>query len=160
MVKCFVLFQLQVGTILNKLSILHMQNIFVTITLWHIASATCKWALPFHRNMLHFILHIYRVSYAVDVTVLFYEQQNPHIDLNEVWTQNPFNESVASYLKPEVPLPLIIKCRGSKGCHLQTIRKVKYLHYNQDVWVYVASNGQWYSLLCSVLYLYEEASVY
>ena len=103
-------------------------KIYVTITLRHIVSAPCKWALPFHRNMLYFILHIYRVSCAVDVTVLFCEQQNPHIDLNEVWTQNSFNESLASYLKPEVPLPLIIKCWGSKCCHLQTIRKVNYLH--------------------------------
>jgi len=82
--KCFVLFQLLVGIILNKPSILHMQYIYITITLWHIAPAPCKWALPFHRNMLLFILQINRVSYAVDVTVLFYEQQNPHIDLNEV----------------------------------------------------------------------------
>jgi hypothetical protein len=83
MVKYFVLFQLLGGITLNKLSILLVQDIYVTITLWLIASAPCKWALPFHRNMLHFILHIYRVSYAVDVTVLFYEQQIPHIDLNE-----------------------------------------------------------------------------
>jgi len=74
---------LLVGIILNKLSILHMQNIYVTIALWHITSAPCKWVLPFQRSMLHFILLIYRVSYAVDLTVLFSEQQNPHIDVTE-----------------------------------------------------------------------------
>jgi hypothetical protein len=60
-----------------------MYNIYVTITLCHIASAPCKWALPMQRNILHFILYIYRVLYAVDVTVLFCEQKNPHVDLNE-----------------------------------------------------------------------------
>ena len=82
MVKCFVLFQLLVGIIFNKPSILHMQNIYVTITLRHIASAPCKWALSLQRNMLHCILHIYKVSCAVNVTALFYELKNPHIDLN------------------------------------------------------------------------------
>jgi len=59
-----------------------MQNIYVTITLRHIASAPCKWALSLQRNMLHCILHIYKVSCAVNVTALFYELKNPHIDLN------------------------------------------------------------------------------
>jgi hypothetical protein len=64
-----------------------MQNIRVTITLLHIAlSAPCKQALPFQRNMLHFILHVYRVSYAVVLSVSFSEQQNPHVDLTEDWT--------------------------------------------------------------------------
>jgi len=71
MVKCFVLFQLLVGITLNRHSVLHMQTIYVRVTLWHIALALCKWALPFQSNVLHFVLHIYRVSYAVDVTVLF-----------------------------------------------------------------------------------------
>jgi hypothetical protein len=128
MVKCFVLFHLLVGIILNKPSILHMQNMYVTTTLRHITSALCKWALPFQINMLDFVFHVYRVSYAVDLMVLFSGQQNPHIDVNEDWTQNPLNESPVSYHKPEGPLLLIIKCRSSNGCHRQTIRKEKNLH--------------------------------